>query len=753
MSDQTNNLSNESPAALKSTAERQTEVNESEIITLHTESELLAKVRPSDNFQPPSDIDPLEEEKKKRIPMWLHVLCFIAVLTMANQVKLPVMGGVIALADIGFLISFIAVLAHLLFKHKTIHIPWMAPAAIGVFAIANILSQPGMDGAIETAQLAEQLFGGLILFAFMTEHMPRTTLAAVTTAFLLNLGAAIAQYFLYGYYMTIAPADIKALQWGIGPAMTGLFRSRMAFSFFMAVALAWSIPQWFAGPEKDNTRNLNIFGIVFALLAIAFYFIPHAQMLIIAIVAAIIAASYVSSRAAICTIVAIFVSLLVFFTIQDPLPQATFFSTISPLKGADYVADATVLFNRKTPAEPQDSSEFSHELKSCHYDFIAALRMANRRPWYGVGSSKYQTNIRRCYQPDLPSPPGVNDIETDTQAAWGILPATVGFPATIVFALLLLTAFGGNLRRAEYYTVNFGAAMAIAVFFVGMFLSDPLTRGLGWFLALALASSTHPRPVHDAPIPPPLPNATCDCGKTGFFKILYIGLVLGVLVAAVACRKTDADPLADAPTVKPAAEAAPAAKPAEPAAEPAVKPAEAAAPAAQPEAVKPAEPVEEKPFTPSDNELLKVLNASAATEITAPMEKAQETGAPDDTILVIPDGKGVPPQGKQPELEYGGCVFEFETAEDFNAEIWLNVVWDGSCGNTIDIRVDDEKKSVTVGNDGTYNAWHWMKSPKSYKLRAGKHKLYILNREDGIKFAQAFITNDKNLVPQGFEEE
>ena len=750
MSEQTNNHSNESPAALKPTAEQQAAVNESELTTLHTEADLLKTIsRPSDSFQPPDDEDPIEAEKARRIPIWLNVLCFIAVLTMANQVKLPIKGGVIALADIGFLISFIAVLGHLLIKRKTIHIPWMAPASIAVFAIANILSQPGMDGAIETAQLAEQLFGGLILFAFMTEHMPRTTLAAVTTAFILNLGAAIAQYFLYGYYMTIAPADIKALQWGIGPAMTGLFRSRMAFSFFMAVSLAWCIPQWFAGPDKENTRNLNICGLVFALLAFSFYFIPHAQMLVIAIVAAIIAASFVSSRAAICTIVAIIVSLLVFFTIQDPLPQATFFSTISPLKGADYVADATVLFNRKTPAEPQDSSEFSHELKSCHYDFIAALRMANRRPWYGVGSSKYQSNIRRCYQPDLPSPPGVNDIETDTQAGWGILAATVGFPATIVFALLLLTAFGGNLRRSEYYTMNFGAAVALAVFFVGMFLSDPLTRGLGWFLALALASSTLPRPAQDASPMLPLPNATCDCGKTGFFKILYIGLALGVLTAAVACRKTDADPLADAPAVKPAAVATPTDKPAEtPAAEqpkaeePAPKPAEA-----------PAAPAEEKPFTPSDNELLKVLNASAATQITAPMEKATETGAPDDTILVIPDGKGVPPQGKQPELEYGGCVFEFETAEDFNAEIWLNVVWDGSCGNTIDIRVDDEKKSVTVGNDGTYNAWHWMKSPKSYKLRAGKHKLYILNREDGIKFAQAFITNDKNLVPQGFEEE
>lgn len=725
----------------------QSQSYENELTTLHTEAELLAKVRPSANFQPPDDEDPIEIMKAKQIPVWLHILCFIAVLTMANQIKLPIMKGVIAVADIGFLFSFIAVLLHLLLRRKTIHIPWMAPAAIGVFAIANILSQPGIDGAIETAQLAEQLFGGLILFAFMTEHMPRTTLAAVTTAFCLNLGAAIAQYFLYGYYMTIAPADIKALQWGIGPAMTGLFRSRMAFSFFMAVSLAWCIPQWFAAPDKQNTRNLNIIGLVFALLAIAFFFIPHAQMLIIAIIAAIIAASFVSSRAGICTIVAITVSLLVFFTIQDPLPQATFFSTISPLKGADYVADATVLFNRKEPAQAEEVSEFAHELKSCHYDFIAALRMANRRPWYGIGSSKYQTNIRRCYQPDLPSPPGVNDIETDTQAAWGILAATVGFPATIVFALLLLTAFGANLRRADFYTLNFGAAIAIAVFFVGMFLSDPLTRGLGWFLALALASSTLPRPELEV---------TCDCGKTGFFKILYIGLALGVLTAAVACRKTDADPLADAPAVKTVTEAAPPVKPAEPAkpTEETAKPAAAATekPAEQPAAA-PAEPAVEKPFTPSDNELLKVLNASAATQITAPMEKATETGAPDDTILVIPDGKGVPPQGKQPELEYGGCVFEFETAEDFNAEIWLNVVWDGSCGNTIDIRIDDENKSVTVGNDGTYNAWHWMKSPKSYKLRAGKHKLYILNREDGIKFAQAFITNDKDLVPQGFEEE
>ncbi|MBP5671939.1 MAG: hypothetical protein J6X49_06080 [Victivallales bacterium] len=740
MSEQGNTNLDHTSSPLKST-----EQNEGDLTTLHTEADLIAQIsRPSDNFQPPDDEDPLEAEKARQVPLWLNIICFIAILTMAGQIKLPILGGFLAIADLGFLAAFISIIAHLFISKKTIHIPWMAPAAIAVFAIANVFAKSGLNGGLETAQLAEQLFGGLILFAFMTEYAPGTTLIAVTTALLINLVVAGIQYYLYGYYMTIAPADIKALSWGIGPAMTGLFRSRMAFSFFIAASLAWCIPQWLAGPDKYSTRNINILGIVFAILVIALFFIPNAQMLIIAIIVTFIATSYISSRASIAAIAAAIVALFILFAIPDPLPKATFLSTISPLKGADYVADATILFNRKTPAEPQDVSEVAHELKSCHYDFFAALRMASRRPWYGVGSGKYQTNIRRCYQPDLPSPPGVNDIETDTQAAWGILPATVGFPAAAVFALLLLTAFGANFRRSETSTLNYGAALAIAVFFIGMFISDPLTRGLGWFLALAIASSTLPRP--DAP---------CECGKIDFNKIIGIGVVLGILTIAVACRKSNADPLAEAPVVKPETPAV--ATPAETA--PAVKPTETPAIAQSQSTEQPAtqmpeqQPAAEKPFTPSDNELLKVLNASVATQITAPMEKAEEADAPDGTILVIPDGKGVPPQGKQPELEYGGCVFEFETTEDFNAEIWLNVVWDGSCGNTIDIRVDDEKKSVTVGNDGTYNVWHWMKSPKSYKLRTGKHKLYILNREDGIKFAQAFITNDKNLVPQGFEEE
>ena len=44
--------------------------------------------------------------------------------------------------------------------------------------------------------------------------------------------------------------------------------------------------------------------------------------------------------------------------------------------------------------------------------------------------------------------------------------------------------------------------------------------------------------------------------------------------------------------------------------------------------------------------------------------------------------------------------------------------WDGSCGNTLNLKIDDEPRSVTIGNDGTYKTWHWLESPKLYNLAA-----------------------------------
>ncbi|NLZ63533.1 MAG: hypothetical protein GX902_06960, partial [Lentisphaerae bacterium] len=49
--------------------------------------------------------------------------------------------------------------------------------------------------------------------------------------------------------------------------------------------------------------------------------------------------------------------------------------------------------------------------------------------------------------------------------------------------------------------------------------------------------------------------------------------------------------------------------------------------------------------------------------------------------------------------------------------------------------------------------WHWLESPKLYKLAAGKHELRLLNREDGIAFDQILITTDHEYFPQEIEEQ
>ena len=71
----------------------------------------------------------------------------------------------------------------------------------------------------------------------------------------------------------------------------------------------------------------------------------------------------------------------------------------------------------------------------------------------------------------------------------------------------------------------------------------------------------------------------------------------------------------------------------------------------------------------------------------------------------------------------------------------------------MNLQIGDEERSVTLGNDSTYYSWHWVKSPRSYNLKAGKYNLRLLNREDGIALDQILITSDKDYFPQDIEEQ
>lgn len=634
---------------------------------------------------------------EKGTPCWLGVLCGLALVLMFNQVKLPVAGGRLALADVGFAAAFIGMAWHLLRKRLSVYYPIGAILALALIIVPNIFSQPGIGGAIELAQLVQQLFCGLLLLSFMLEYLRRMTKFAATIAIVLNIGMALTQALNYGYGAILAPADIIALPWGFGGAFTAFFRSRMAMSFFFAAVLAWGQPQWL-GRRPSAIRWL--FALIMTMICLNL--IPHGQMLVITCVVLLIGAFFTERRVVTLNLLAIGALLLSLLTIAPASQRETILQTLSPTKVDD---------------------RYAGELKTRHLDALAAINLATRKPLTGVGSSRYQDCIGRCYG-SYPNP-SYNDIDTDTQASWGILAGTVGYPAAGFFLFFLLMTCVTGLRRhfmsRRQNTLAIGGSMALMVFIPGMFISDPLTRGLGWVLALAIASAVHHNEKEGMSLINLFPLS----------RMVLAGLFLAVLVGAVAFQPKVDDPLMHSPS----GGSAVAQQRRHDAPEATATTAGGGAASAQ-----------QKIF-------FKVIDAGDATTFTPPFEKVSDSQAAKQTALRILDGKGTPPPDQEPAMEHGGAVFKVTLPSDMNCKLWLRVWWDGSCGNTINVRLNDEERSITVGNDGTYRTWHWLEADRIYKLSAGEHTFTLLNREDGIMFDQLILTNDMGYYPQGIEEE
>ncbi len=627
--------------------------------------------------------------KEPELPCWLLGLLSLALLTMASQVKLPFAGGRLALADLTFALAFLGILWRSWRHRQQIYYPATGLILLIAAIAANIFSSPGLSGVIESAQLIQQFFCGFLLLSYFLKHAPFAVGIIVSLGLFGNLLAAVIQTVSYGYASIQAPADVQALPWGFGKALTGFFRSRMALSFFFAAGLCWIQPQWLG-------RNPGLWRCLATLAAsiLILCFIPHGMMLVLCLGTLLLSSLFLHKRALTVNLIAGTILLFSLLPGKENTQRQTVLNTLNPCKTGD----------------------FAGELKTCHLDFLAALRMAARRPLHGVGSGRYQECIGRCYA-DLPNP-SYNDIDSDTQSGWGILAGTLGFPVTGLFALALLAALAASLKKhlrgdEDADCLPLGGFAAILVFFAGLFISDPLTRGLCWFLVLAIASATLP-----------LRNSQKFHDGFSFLQIIFASIVLALLLLPVALRKPVQDPLRNLALGSGAVR------------------------------IRPVQPLGSAGTSfGSGADFFLVVNATQVKEFTAPFEKHQDSLAAEQTALRIPDGKGVPPENEEPAMKYGGALFEIEVPQAVQCKIWVRCWWDGSCGNTLNLQVNDEPRSVTIGNDGTYHTWHWLESPKTYNLSAGKHTIRILNREDGIAFDQILITSDMEYYPQEIEEQ
>lgn len=118
------------------------------------------------------------------------------------------------------------------------------------------------------------------------------------------------------------------------------------------------------------------------------------------------------------------------------------------------------------------------------------------------------------------------------------------------------------------------------------------------------------------------------------------------------------------------------------------------------------------------------------------------------TYIYIPDkangGK------KKIETLPGKATFKVKAKTAGQYYFYARTLWPSGCGNSFYIRKAGGSNHV-LGQDGTYNVWHWVKLPEKLVLAAGENVIVVGNREDGVLMDQIFMTTT-DRVPQGAEK-
>jgi hypothetical protein len=606
-----------------------------------------------------------------------NVLLLLAVTlgVMGTQIVVPGSRGRLALADPFAALSFLALLLYLWRSRTAVPIPAPVPVFLAAFGVANVFARSDLPGAIEFAQRVEFLFCGVLVLGWLLAHRPEWAKRAVVGALLLSVVLALVQGFQFGFGSTIPPKDVTELPLGFGRAFTGLFRSRIALSLFLGMALVWLQPSFYAKARKPACWT----GITIS-TAVVLGFIAHGQMLVIVAVAMLLVGFLYSAKAGGSNLLALLVLAL----------------SLCVGNRCGVLADSL------NPLADKYGT-----LKPGHLEMIPAFRLANEHPLRGVGAgAAYQRHIGAAYK--LLPRENENDMEADSQSGYGILFATVGYPTALLFVGLLI--WGVALGIRGFFTtgspVALGGAGVLALVLGAMWVTDPFTKGTAWFVSLGLASVWSAGPV----VWLDLKRLIGACVAFGLFAVLIVG-----------AGSADGSPATPAATKKPAAGTGSSAG-----------------------------GWDASAFGSSN--FLRVIDAADATEFTKPFEKEEDSLAAKGTVLRIPDKTHVPPNEKSAGMEHGGASFEIEAPKDMTCKVWVRVWWDGSCGNTVFVRLGKDGRLLRVGDDGTYDVWHWLEAPDTVELKKGKNTIYVLNREDGIRFDQMLVTDDMGYFPQGIEE-
>jgi hypothetical protein len=80
--------------------------------------------------------------------------------------------------------------------------------------------------------------------------------------------------------------------------------------------------------------------------------------------------------------------------------------------------------------------------------------------------------------------------------------------------------------------------------------------------------------------------------------------------------------------------------------------------------------------------------------------------------------------------------------------VWARTLWANGCGNSVAVKVNGSDDKI-LGEDGTYDRWHWVGGAARVTLKAGANTIVLKNRETGVKVDQFFFTQDGDYTPTG----
>ena len=80
--------------------------------------------------------------------------------------------------------------------------------------------------------------------------------------------------------------------------------------------------------------------------------------------------------------------------------------------------------------------------------------------------------------------------------------------------------------------------------------------------------------------------------------------------------------------------------------------------------------------------------------------------------------------------------------------LWARTFWANGCGNSIGVSVNGSGEKI-LGEDGTYDKWHWVGGTARVALKAGANTIVLHNRETGVRIDQIFLCQDGDYTPTG----